>query len=67
MKQEVPVERRRLEMCMRGHRIEHEGDFSSCKGTGSSGQVVRWACENQLATSSIVTRSKKESVECGFG
>ena len=48
---------------MREHRREEEGDRSSCEGTGSKGQLVRWASEKSFVTSSIVANSKEESVE----
>lgn len=63
----MPLERERLKMWVREHRIEEEGDRSSCEGTGSKGQLVRWASEKIFVTSSVVANSKEERVECAAG
>lgn len=48
----MPVERE--------HRVEVEG-------TGSRRQLVRWASEKSLVTSSVVASSKEKSVDCAVG
>ncbi|CAI9556493.1 unnamed protein product [Staurois parvus] len=58
----VPVERERLKMWMREHRMEEEGDRRSSVGTGSRGQVVRRSSEKTLVTSSVVAVLKERSV-----
>lgn len=49
---------------MREHRIEQVDDHSSCERNG--GQAVRLASEKCFETSSVVSRSKEESIVCGF-
>ncbi|CAI9559304.1 unnamed protein product [Staurois parvus] len=58
----APVERERLKMWVREHRMEEEGARRSCVGAGSRGQVVRRASEKTLVTSSVVARLKERSV-----
>lgn len=49
---------------MRGHTIAEEGDCSSYGGTGSEGQLGRWAIKKNKVTSSVVAGSKEESIQC---
>lgn len=58
----VLEERERSKMWVKEFRIEQEGGRSSCDGTGPRGQVVRQAVERSLATSSVLTGLKEESV-----
>lgn len=58
----VLEERERLKMWVREFRIEFEGGRNNCEGTGSRGQVARWAVEMSLSTSSVVTGQKEESI-----